>query len=464
MDRVRLYIKHMIGVILAGFIVLCVMLTYWQVVAAPSLKQHPGNNRQEAMRKMVQPGRLLTADGLTILDSQKTDRGWERVYSDSEAFCHLTGYNNRSGLQKTLSDVLYARGRYAHPYEDLMSGTLQGNDVFLTVDSHAQELAHRLMDGRRGAVVGLDVASGALRVLYSSPTYRPAEVTSTEEAYNLFLYDPNKPEIDRPLQGLYPPGSVFKIFTAAAGIEAGITNPKDEFHCAGEERIAGTLIKCRKSGGHGELSLRWALADSCNITFAKLAERLGIGRFRMYANNFHILDAAILPLPTEVGRMADFTGHKGEMKMVEAAFGQGATMLTPLSVARLTATIARGGEVIQPYLVDHVKTPGGTVLTKNTGKVLNEAASTETCQAVAGMMRDVVEEGTGRAADVPDLEIAAKTGSAQNSSGEPHAWFTCFAPYSDPEIVVTVIVENGGSGGEVAGPVAVAVLRDLLNK
>lgn len=464
MDWMRPYVRHLAGAVLVGFIALCLALTYWQVIAAPRLKDAPGNNRQEAMRRMVQPGSLMTADGLTILDSHKTDRGWERVYSDTENFCHLTGYNNRSGVQKTLSDVFYARERYAHPYEDLVRGKLQGNDVTLTVDAHAQEIAHELMDGRRGAVVAMDVNTGALRVLYSSPTYRPSEVTESDEAYHLFVYNPNKPELNRPLQGLYTPGSVFKIFTAAAGIEAGVTDPSDEFYCAGEEEIAGTVIKCRKPGGHGELSLRWALADSCNITFAKLAEEIGVGRFRMYARDFHILDAATLPLPVEVGRMADFTAPKGEIAMVEAAFGQGATMLTPMAICRLAATIARGGVVIQPYLVQKVTTRGGTVLTENEGRVLERAASEQTCAAVAGMMREAVEEGTGGVADIPQVEIAAKTGSAQNPSGDPHAWFTCFGPYEDPQVAVTVIVENGGAGGETAGPVAVAVLKNLVNQ
>jgi len=462
MDNLGSSIKKLAAIALVGFLLVGLMLTYWQVIAAPALNQAIGNNRAERMRRLVHPGQLLTQDQTVILDAEKGENGWEQIYSGGEAFAHLTGYNGQSGLQKPLANVLYARERYAHPYEDLMRGELRGNDVYLTIDGRAQQLAYRLMVGKRGAVIAMDVRDGALLVLYSAPTYSPADVLKTSDAYNLFVLDPERPEINRPLQGMYAPGSVFKIFTAAAGIDAGITDPGDEFHCAGQERVAGTLVKCHRPAGHGSLSLRWAMADSCNIAFAKLGDRLGPERARKYVKRFHLLDAADVYLPVATGRMADFTGYKGEMQLVEASFGQGATLITPLCIARLTATIARGGEVIQPYLVDHVQTPGGRVLVRGEGKVLCRAVSVETAQAVAGMMRTVVERGTGHVADIGDVQVAAKTGSAQNSSGAPHSWFTCFAPFDSPEVVVTVIVENGGAGSAVAGPIAVEILQALL--
>ncbi len=455
-------IRKLVAWPLAGFIVVCLTLTYWQVIAAPQLNHAEQNNRSERMRRRVQPGRLLTRDGLVILDAREGLKGWERAYSDSEAFCHLAGYNSRSGLQKTLSEVFYAQGRYAHVWEDILHGRQTGNDVYLTINSRLQQRAHALMRGKRGAVIAIDPRDGALLALYSAPTYDAATITKSEEAYNVFTYDPAKPEINRPLQGMYPPGSVFKIFTAAAAVDAGLADPGKKLHCAGAERIAGTLVRCRKAAGHGDLTLRRALADSCNVAFAKLGDELGPDRFRSYVKQFHLLDAANLPLPTSTGRMADFKGFKGNMQLVEASFGQGATLITPLSIARLTAALARGGEVIQPYLVDHVQTPAATRLPSGRGKKLGRAVSPETAQAVAGMMRSVVEHGTAGVADIRGVRVAAKTGSAQNPSGDPHAWFTCFAPYDEPVVVVTVLVENGGSGARAAGPIAVEILRAAL--
>ncbi len=462
MDSLSQDIRKLASWPLAGFVVLCIALTYWQVIAAPSLNSAKENNRAERMQRRIQPGRLLTEDGLVILDSRPGQDGWERVYPDTEAFCHLTGYNNRSGLQKTLSDVLYAQGVYGHPLEDLLHGEPIGNDVYLTINAGLQQIADRMMDGRRGAVIAMDPRDGRVLCLYSSPTYEAASVTSSAEAYNVFSYDPSKPELNRALQGMYPPGSVFKIFTASAAVDAGIANPATKLHCKGTERIGGTTVKCRRLSGHGELSMEWAMADSCNIAFAKLGDEIGPERFREYVRKFHLLDAANLPLPTVAGRMADFLGYKGELELVEASFGQGKTLVTPLAIARLTATIANGGEVVQPLLIEHVNTSGGRTLTRGSSTKLGRAVSKETADAVAGMMRAVVEDGTGAVVDLAGTEVAAKTGSAQNPSGDAHAWFTCFAPYEAPTVVVTVMIENGGSGSETAGPIAAAVLKAAL--
>jgi len=196
---------------------------------------------------------------------------------------------------------------------------------------------------------------------------------------------------------------------------------------------------------------------------AKLTEQLGPERFREYVKRFHLLDAAKLPLHVSDGRMSDFGGPKAEKLAVAAGFGQGETLITPMAIARLTATIARGGQVVQPSLVARVTSPGGTVLKQAAPEELNQAVSEDTAHAVAGMMRATVESGTGKVADLGWVEVAAKTGSAELGGDQaPHAWFTCFAPYDDPRVVVTVIVENGGSGADTAGPVAVEVLSAAL--
>ena len=448
---------------LAGFLLVCLTLTYWQVLAAEQLNNAAENNRLERMQRRIQPGRLITRDGVVILDSHSGPRGWERIYDDTRAFSHLTGYNSRTGLQKTLADALYAQGLYSNPWEELMHGGVVGNNVHLTIDARLQQIAHRAMRRKRGAVIAMDPRDGALLVLYSAPAYDASAITRSQEAFDLFVYDPEKPEINRALQGMYPPGSVFKIFTAAAAIDAGISTPETVFQCTGVERVAGTQIRCRRSGGHGKLSLKKALTDSCNIAFAKLGDELGPERFRDYVKRFHLLDSTNLPLATSTGRMADFSAFKGQMQLAEASFGQGATLITPLAIARLTATIANGGEVIQPCMVDYVETVGNRRTTSGRGEQLGRAVSAQTATTVAGMMRAVVEQGTGAVAGIGGLRAAAKTGSAQHPSGDPHAWFTCFAPYDAPELVVTVIVENGGSGAETAGPIAVEVLRAALS-
>lgn len=463
MDQLSTAIRRLAFWPLIGFAAVCLALTYWQIVKAPELNAAETNNRAARMLERIEPGAVLCSDGIKVLGAHRLDGRWERLYPDAEYFCHLTGYNSRTGLQKTLSEALFAQGRYAHPWEDILQGGGRGNDVTLSIRASLQRAAHDLMDGRPGAVIAMDPRDGALLCLYSSPTYDAVGIMESQDTYDVFSFDPQRPELNRPLQGLYVPGSVLKILTVAAVIDAGIATPDTMLRCSGAERVGGIPVKCRRTAGHGEISLETAVADSCNIAIAKLAQKLGPDRFRDYVKRFHLLDAAKLPLPVSNGRMSQFTGPKAEKFTVAASYGQGETLITPLAIARLTATIARGGRVIQPSLVARVTSPAGTVLKQAAPEELGQAVSEESARAVAGMMRAAVEGGTGKVADLGWVQVAAKTGSAELGNGKsPHAWFTCFAPYEDPSVVVTVIVENGGSGAETAGPVAVDVLSAAL--
>jgi peptidoglycan glycosyltransferase len=322
-----------------------------------------------------------------------------------------------------------------------------------------QELA-----GQRGAVVALDPRTGAVLALASAPSYDPVRILSTRDEYDLFRFDPQSPELNRAIQGLYAPGSVFKIFTAAAALDLKVATPETTFTCGGTERVARAKVVCRIGGGHGKLDLDKAMWDSCNIAFAKLSQKIGIDGFIDYVKKLHLLDEADLALPSARGRMYDFRGFKGEVALSEASFGQGATLLSPLQIARLTATIANKGHVLQPYLVSEVRTPQKRVLMRGQAKDLGQGLSPEAAAQVKGMMVDVVEKGTGRSAALSMTTVAGKTGSAENPAGPAHAWFTCFAPAEAPRVVVTVIVEGGGSGSGTAAPIARRVLELLLEQ
>lgn len=457
-------IRKLLGLLLAGFVLVCLSLTYWQVVRAPQLNAAPDNRRAQLRLRRVEPGRLYTSDSLILLDRHQTDKGWEATYPEGKIFAHLTGYNSVTGLQKGLCDALYAQNAYADPWHDLLRGQTVGNDVVLTINGAAQKEAADALSGQRGAVVALDPSTGATLVLASAPSYDPALVTTSNAEFDLFRFDPQSPELNRALQGLYPPGSVFKIFTAAVGLDLGLVTPRSRFTCAGEERVNRAKVVCRRTSGHGSLDLDWALADSCNIAFAKLGAQIGVDNFIAYSKKFHLLDQADLALPSKAGGMYDFRGFKGKVALAEAAFGQGATLMTPLQVARLTATIANQGEALQPFIVQSVESPEKQVRYRGQARDLGRAVSAHTAATVAGMMRDVVERGTGRGIALSGVSVAAKTGSAENPHGPAHAWFTCFAPVEKPRVVVTVVVEQGGAGSESALPIARRVLRCLLEQ
>jgi len=265
------------------------------------------------------------------------------------------------------------------------------------------------------------------------------------------------------LQGLYPPGTILQIFVAAVGLDSGVVTSQTVFDCSGTAQIAGITVNCSKPGGHGRLTLSRALADSCNIAFAELAQLIGPERLLNYAKKFHLLEESDLPLPTAQGKLADLIGDDAETELVEAALGQGATLVTPIAMARLAATIASGGRVIKPYLVDRITRQGGETVTDYRGGQLGAAISQETAQQVAGMMRVSVEQGSASSVRLSDCRVAAKTGSAQNPEGNPHSWALGFAPVEAPQAVVTVIVENNLAGRPAAGPIARQILEVLLS-
>ena len=438
------------------------VLTYWQVVAAPRLNADRYNTRQKVRLMRIEPGTVYTADGTMIIDHKQGPQGWEPMYPEGRPFAHLTGYSMETGLQRGLRDALYGQGEFEDPWRELLRGGPAGNDVVLTIDSEAQRLAIRELEREKGAIVALDARTGAVLVLASSPGYDPAQVTASKTEFDLFRFDPTVPELNRAIQGLYPPGSVFKIFTAAVALDLGLVTPETTFNCRGEERIAGTRVTCRRRGGHGRLDLNHAMADSCNIVFAQLGDQIGTEKFREYVKRFHLLDKANLGIPSNAGRMYDFNEPRAEIALVEAAFGQGATLLTPLAVARMTATIANGGTVLQPYIMLEVRSPEGQLLKQGNAQELGEAISAKTAAEVAGMMVEVVESGTGRPAALRRTTVAGKTGSAENPHGAAHAWFAAFAPAENPQVVVAVILEGGGAGGANAGPIARRIISALL--
>ncbi|MGC9320292.1 MAG: penicillin-binding transpeptidase domain-containing protein, partial [Armatimonadota bacterium] len=207
-------IKRVALVPAVGFAVLCLHLGYWQVLRAPELRADEYNSRAEDRLRATEPGRMYDSDSELLLGARKTPRGWERTYPAGEHACHLTGYNTKSGLQRGLRDAFLNVGRYEKPWAEFVEGPLQGNDVVLTVDLDAQKLATRLLRGRRGAVVVLGAHTGAVLTLVSAPAYDPESILESSWDFRLFQEDPNKPEYNRALLGLYPPGSVLKVLTA----------------------------------------------------------------------------------------------------------------------------------------------------------------------------------------------------------------------------------------------------------
>jgi peptidoglycan glycosyltransferase len=458
-------IKHLAMVALIAFCAVPFYLGYWAIVRGPGLKAHPLNKRAEARMRTIKPGRLLSRDGEEILGRERSEGGeWQASYPAPLTFCHLTGYNAQSPLRAALRSALLATGEYADPVASLMGMQPVGNDVELTVDADAQRAARRGLAGQRGAVVALDPTTGEVLVLASAPTYDPSEVTRSEEAWDLFTTNPDSPELNRALQGLYPPGSIFKPITAAAALETGAAAVDTEYTCRGQVEIDGFELRCWKEGGHGRLHMAEAMAQSCNVYFGQLGEAVGAPELVRYARDTGLFGKPKLPLPetamkaSRIGAGAD-VGPAGAASL---AIGQGDLLITPFDAAQLASAIANDGTPMKPQLVKAVLAPDGDALAHLRPVKQVQGLRSSTAKLLAGMMQRAVESGTATAAQLTPIRVAGKTGSAQNPEGAAHAWFIGFAPVESPRVAVAVIVEHGGSGGAVAAPVARDVMAALL--
>jgi len=285
----------------AGFVLLCLFLGYWQIVRAPELRASQYNTRGRDRLAKIEPGDLFDREGEKLMGATRDGATWKRTYPEGDAVAHLTGYNDRSGLQWGMRDALLGIGPYESPWAEFTEGPLRGNDVTLTADLGAQKLATRLLRGERGAAVALDARTGAVLALVSAPGYEPEGLVESQWDYQMFQNDPRKPEINRALQGLYPPGSVLKIMSAAIALDLDRVNRETEFTCERVYRVDGAAITCPRA--HGTVTLDQALQVSCNTTFAKLGEYIGADEFVEYAKRFGLLENSGLPLSSNAGRL-----------------------------------------------------------------------------------------------------------------------------------------------------------------
>lgn len=313
------------------------------------------------------------------------------------------------------------------------------------------------LDGRRGAVVVMDAQTGAVRAMVSSPSFDPASVAAQWDELSARA---DSPLLNRAAQGLYPPGSTFKTLIADAALTAGVTNPDEVFTCTGELAIGSDYVLHESHGEvHGKLRLADALRESCNVTFATLALRLGASglssAFERFGIGADLTDAEVQMAQAHVPDLKSLSN--GEI--AQLGIGQGALLVTPLQMALVADAFANGGRIMQPYLVEQVLTADGTPLYEARPQVWRTATTAERAAVIDGYMADVVAAGTGTAAEVAGVRVTGKTGTAENASGTDHAWFIGSAERGGQKIVVAVLVEEGGFGGRAAAGIAHRIIQ-----
>jgi len=349
--------------------------------------------------------------------------------------------------------------------------SIAGNNLETTLDWNIQKVAQNALEGKRGAVVVLKPTSGEILAMCSSPAFDPSSFTRKLSAkqWNALLSDPHKPFQNRAIQGQYPPGSTYKMITALAGLEEKVINPETVFYCNGSFPFGNRVFHCWKKGGHGAVALHKAIVQSCDVYFYNVGKRLGVDRLARYAQLFGLGQPTGITLdteksgliPTSLWKLKRYKSPWGAGETLSLAIGQGYNLTTPLQMALVTATIANGGSLFQPFLVKRLVSPQGDVIKEFQPRRINQVSlNPEHLQFVRDAMAGVVNEpgGTGGAARLLGLVAAGKTGTAQvvtlgKRGGRDHAWFVAFAPLESPQLAIAVVVEHGGHGGQVAAPI-----------
>lgn len=350
---------------------------------------------------------------------------------------------------------------------------VRGRDFYLALDSRLQILADSLMSDKIGGAVMVDVRDGGVLVLCSKPDFDPEIFAGTLSAadWQALLNDPGKPLYDRVIQSAYPPGSTFKMVAATAALEVHKATPETTFPCTGGVTYGDRTFLCHGGQGHGTLAMLDAIKVSCNSYFYRLSMRLSVDEWAAAAKEYGFGARTGIDLPAEeegnlpdrayLDRVFGKKGWSGGM-MLNLGIGQGDLLVTPVQMAQYTMMIANKGRYYPLHLVYRIFDPRTQRFYKQELAPRSVAGVSQQTYATLheGMYRVVnVPGGTGHSTFLPDVVVAGKTGTAQNPHGEPHAWYVGFAPYSQPEVAVCVLVENGGAGGAAAGPVAGALLR-----
>lgn len=334
------------------------------------------------------------------------------------------------------------------------------------LDLSVQRAVERAMDAmvEKGAVVVMDPHTGDVLAMASRPSYDPNDPAS-------HLDVDGSPFLNRGVTG-FVPGSVFKVLIACAALSEGVAVPDDLFYDPGWVDVGRVRFSCSagERGGHGYLTFESGLAASCNSVFIEAGLRLGAKRILAWAERMGFGARTGVGLPEESpGRIPKAWGL-ADQDVANLSIGQGPLLVTPLQVAVMTCAVANGGYLVRPRLADGVVLPDGTVQRLFARHPRERVLDPQVAKDVAAMMRSAVESGTGQQAEVPGLFPAGKTGTAETGRRGPdgkavcHAWFTGFAPYDDPKIVVTVLVEDGGSGGDVAAPVFRRIVAEILSR
>lgn len=447
------------------FLIMIGYLVYLNVWKADSLNSSVYNTKQDANMDKYIRGDILSSDGNKLAYTQVSDSGEEtRIYPYYNMFAHVIGYssNGKSGLEATCNnDLLSSHTSVLNQLKDEDTDSKQkGDSVVVTLNARLQEAAYYALGNYNGAVVAMEPSTGKILAMVSKPDYDPNCIESLWES---IVNDPSSSVLlNRATQGLYPPGSTFKILTTLAYMrQYPSAYANFQYDCTSLFSVGDVSIHCYNNNVHGQEDLKGALSHSCNTAYAKIGTELDSDEFHELCDEFMFNRSLPTTLLHSTSQFTlDDSSSYGEQ--MTTAIGQGQTLVTPLHMALLTSTVANGGIMMRPYLVDHIETADGDVVSKNSPSKYKRLMTTEEARILTEYMTATVTDGTATSLSWYGFTAAGKTGSAEyvsNGVEGTHSWFVGFSNVENPDLVVAVIAENGGTGSETAVPIAAQIFQ-----
>ena len=441
------------------FLSLVSYLLYFNMFRAEEVAGNPYNKRQWEDEKFVKRGSIYDRDGEVLAETVIDGDQRIRRYPKGNLYSHIIGYHSKvygkSQLEMKYDRELLGKGDISISFNEMRSGY----DLNLTIDNDLQKYAYEKLARRNGAVVALEPSTGKILAMVSYPDFNPS-AQSLEESWKYIVESENAPLLSRATNGLYPPGSTYKIVTASTAYSAGYNSKT--FNDEGVFEINGLKVENYGGKSYGEIGLEDAFKYSSNYVFCTLGYELGANNVLNSAEAFGINKQFETDIPVSKSRIEYKKMYDADAALV--SIGQGQLLMTPLHVAMMGAAVANGGKIMKPYLVDTITASSGVVIGSAKPQTLYQPISAECAAYLNELMIGVVKSGTGRSAAIPGITVAGKTGTAENETDKDHAWFVGYAPAENPKIVVAVLLENdGGAGGTNAAPIARSIMSKYLN-
>lgn len=469
-------LRRLFVVFVLLFGVLVGFTSWWTVFGAEDLKEKPSNRRPLLKAQRIPRGLILAEDGTKLATNRRTGnretKRYYRVYPQSRLFSHVVGYSyvsrGSAGIERSYNDELIGEHDEIESIVDQLGGGVkEGDDVRTHLHAGAQRAAIQGLAGRRGSVVALDPKTGAVKVMVSIPDFDPNSIPSQ---YSRLNRDQTSPLFNRATQARYPPGSTFKVVTAAAALDSGRYNPGTLVDGRNNKPVGGVPLANSGGADFGTINLTDALTNSVNTVWGEVGERLGKGTMLKYMERFGFLSEPPLDYPvSQITPSGIYSGQRlldedDAIDIGRVAIGQERLQVTPLQMAMVAAAVANGGILMEPRIVDRVVEPDGSLRGRIRPKRRGRVISRQSADELRGMMSKVVEEGTGTASALAGIRSGGKTGTAEVDNGASNqAWFIAFAPLDDPKVAIAVTVERTqGQGGTIAAPLAKQVMQALL--